>query len=277
MKYENITIIWNRRWYDDGKFLEQNSNLVKKLSHNAIAGLTSNISEERKVISNYYFNFFKNCKWTTYPTAMNGNKIIQLIEAENCNIIIPNYVITLKKSDLINFSNNYRKIITKPLSHIPALRDEKETTLFYTKILKLTEIKILANTFFPSLFQEYIEKEFEVRSFYFYGKIFSMAIFSQNQKETLYDFRSSPKKLNRRVPYKLPLDLEKKLRILMKKLELNEGSIDLIKSKKGDFVFLEVNPVGQFGMVSYPCNYNLELLIAKHLINENKKSTKKSR
>ena len=36
-------------------------------------------------------------------------------------------------------------------------------------------------------------------------------------------------------------------------MSLNTGSIDLIKTKSGDYVFLEVNPVGQFSMVSFPC------------------------
>jgi hypothetical protein len=38
-------------------------------------------------------------------------------------------------------------------------------------------------------------------------------------------------------------------------------------TKKGEYVFLEVNPIGQFGMVSAPCNYNLEKKIAQYLIN----------
>jgi D-alanine-D-alanine ligase-like ATP-grasp enzyme len=51
----------------------------------------------------------------------------------------------------------------------------------------------------------------------------------------------------------------------MNKLDLNCGSIDMIVTPKNEYVFLEVNPVGQFGMVSYPCNYNLEKKIAEYL------------
>jgi D-alanine-D-alanine ligase-like ATP-grasp enzyme len=53
---------------------------------------------------------------------------------------------------------------------------------------------------------------------------------------------------------------------MMQKADLNCGSLDLIKSKDGRYVFLEVNPSGQFGMVSYPCNYYLEEEVAKSLI-----------
>ena len=37
-----------------------------------------------------------------------------------------------------------------------------------------------------------------------------------------------------------------------------------------DFIFLEVNPVGQFGMTSSPCNYSLEKKIAQHFYNNQK-------
>ena len=54
----------------------------------------------------------------------------------------------------------------------------------------------------------------------------------------------------------------------MEKVELETGSIDMILTKDGKYVFLEINPVGQFGMVSYPCNYFLEKAIAKTLISK---------
>jgi glutathione synthase/RimK-type ligase-like ATP-grasp enzyme len=52
----------------------------------------------------------------------------------------------------------------------------------------------------------------------------------------------------------------------MADLGLETGSIDLIRTPDGRTVFLEINPVGQFGMISHPCNYNLERVVAEHLI-----------
>ena len=53
----------------------------------------------------------------------------------------------------------------------------------------------------------------------------------------------------------------------MKHIGLNTGSIDMIKSVDGNYYFLEVNPSGQFGMTSFPCNYNLHEKVADYLIN----------
>lgn len=92
-----------------------------------------------------------------------------------------------------------------------------------------------------------------------------MAIFSQQTDQTSVDFRKYSRETpNRVVPFKLPVEIESKLKKVMSILGLNTGSIDLIYTLDSKFVFLEVNPVGQFGMVSYPCNYQIEQKIAKY-------------
>src|SRR5690606_35383893 len=107
----------------------------------------------------------------------------------------------------------------------------------------------------------------EVRSYFLNNKFYSMAIFSQLDSLSELDFkRFSDFNPPRTVPYKLPFYVEEKLNLLMNFLQLDNGSIDLIMSSKGDFVFLEINPLGQFGMVSVPCNYNIEHDLAKYLI-----------
>jgi hypothetical protein len=116
------------------------------------------------------------------------------------------------------------------------------------------------------LIQEKVEKLFEIRSFYLEGNFYSMAMFSQQNEKTKDDFRnydfSNP---IRTVPFKLPIEVEAKLRNLMNVLTLNTGSIDIAYNSRKEYIFFEVNPVGQYGMVSNPCNYNLDREIAKSL------------
>jgi glutathione synthase/RimK-type ligase-like ATP-grasp enzyme len=126
----------------------------------------------------------------------------------------------------------------------------------------------IPDLFAESLFQALIPKKYEIRSFFFQDKFYSMAIFSQNDDQTKVDFRNyNWKKPNRNVPFQLPAWLEDKLYKLMKLLGLHSGSFDLIFTPEGEYVFLEVNPVGQFGMVSIPCNYGLEKILAEYLAN----------
>jgi hypothetical protein len=44
----------------------------------------------------------------------------------------------------------------------------------------------------------------------------------------------------------------------------------MILTKDGRFVFLEANPIGQFGMTSKPCNFFLEREIALSLMDLSK-------
>lgn len=93
-----------------------------------------------------------------------------------------------------------------------------------------------------------------------------MAIFSQNTGTTQIDFRNiDSKNITRYVPFKLPDSICQKLDRLMRETNINCGSIDMIVTPNNEFVFLEINPVGQFGMVSHSCNFNLEKKIAEFL------------
>lgn len=95
-----------------------------------------------------------------------------------------------------------------------------------------------------------------------------MAIFSQNNPKTEIDFRHYDHTVpNRTVPFKLSDNIENSLRCLMKSINNNSASIDFLYGKDKNIYFLEVNPIGQFGMTSYPCNYYLEREIAYQLIN----------
>ena len=136
----------------------------------------------------------------------------------------------------------------------------------YTEEVSDSLLESLDEFFFPSYFQEKIEKKYELRVFYLEGEFYSMAIFSQNDSQTKVDFRKYNKvKPNRNVPFKLPLTIESKLQNLLEHYRLNTASLDIVVDKCGRYVFLEINPVGQFGMVSVPCNYYLEKKIAETL------------
>ena len=198
----------------------------------------------------------KNSLWFDFP-FLNKNKIDILNLAVEVGLKIPDTIIA-NNFDRIR-TNDY---ITKPLDNGTSfIHDNRKYTIFTTIISKINR------KFIPSLIQEKIEKKYEIRTFYLDGEYYSMAIFSQNDKQTQVDFRQyNYSKPNRNIPYKLPLEIEEKLKKLMDGLQLKTGSIDIIKGIDGEYYFLEVNPVGQFGMTSKPCNYNLEKKIYEKLI-----------
>ncbi len=155
------------------------------------------------------------------------------------------------------------------MQNVLSIKIDGQSYALYTSELCEDDINALDEQFYPTQFQERIEKKYEVRTFYLDGEFYSMAIFSQNSQQSKVDFRNNNlDSLNRYVPYKLSKEIEDKVTRFMKQIKLNCGSIDLICDKMNRYHFLEVNPVGQFGFVSYTCNYNLEKKIAKYLMNE---------
>ena len=195
------------------------------------------------------------------------SKILQLEIALEVKLQIPSTLITTNKKDLTLFYEKHSRAIIKPIDFTPTLVYNNKSFVPFTTLLTREYIHDLEDSFYPTLCQEHIEKEFEIRSFYIDGTFYSMALFSQDNEKTAIDSRNyDSEKPTRRIPYKLPQEIEQKLILFCRKLEINCGSIDLIKSKTGEFYFLEINPLGQFGFVSVPCNYNLHKKIAEFLI-----------
>ena len=212
---------------------------------------------------------------------MSANKIENLEIAKSCNLSVPEYVITSCKLTLSQFAKRHERIICKPISETPHFTSSidnniVESIILYTKGFTVDEIEDIPSSFFKSLFQQEILKEFEIRVFYLCDTCYSMAIFSQNDKQTQLDFRNyNDEKPNRTVPFNLPKEVEYNVKKFCRKAGYTMGSLDLIKSTDGNYYFLEINPIGQFGMVSYPCNYYLEKKLAEHLIGQNEKNKQK--
>jgi ATP-GRASP peptide maturase of grasp-with-spasm system len=213
------------------------------------------------------FIFFKLQKIKNVNTIENidVNKLVVSSIARDLGINTPQDYLFTKKKDLACFLvNGNSEYITKSISGDGIQNFDTFSIFNYTKKIFIKDVK--SDVFFPSLIQNYIQKKYELRVFYLNGKFYSMAIFSQKDDKTKIDFRNYNKKRpNRSVPFKLPNVIEVKLDLLMRKLNLNSGSIDIVVTNSNEYVFLEVNPIGQFGMTSYPCNYNLEFLIANAL------------
>jgi ATP-GRASP peptide maturase of grasp-with-spasm system len=257
---EKLNCIWIRRWRlkeTDIQFIMADND---KDVHTEL-GIKQLICSEFRAISEFLFLRWQDKNWLTSPSQYDVNKIYVLSAAAKIGLRIPATFIN-------NKVENTASRITKTIGNISLIRFN---TLFYIPYTAVVDDKKCAlESHSLSLTQNLIEKQYEIRSFYFFEKFYSMAIFSQQDTQTQIDFRKYNKaKPNRVIPFKLPQDIENQLNLLMKHLNLDQGSIDMIVSKSGEFIFLEVNPVGQFGMISEPCNYYLEELFAQRLINLN--------
>lgn len=194
------------------------------------------------------------------------NKVDVLGIAGRLGLAVPRTLVTSVREELKHFVQDCGTVVTKGLHSGFFFEEGGEPFEGLTREVAEQEVDYMDKHFHVSLFQEKLNKRYEIRSFYLDGDFYSMAIFSQSNPRTAIDFRNYDSQMpNRTVPYRLPTEIEGKLTALMQELDLNCGSIDMVRTVDGAYVFLEVNPIGQFGQVSVPCNYALEMRVAQYL------------
>lgn len=267
-----VNAIWQRRslitFYK--KFHE--FELIKNESFNKI--IKNFYTNELDALKQFIYKYLNdNCYTLGNFLNVKNYKLNNLIFALEVGLEIPETAIVSDKDNIQNIAKlNNNNLIIKPIKDgiFEFNPDTSEAIRMYTNTIDNTKIKKLEVNF-PTLFQNNIEKSIEIRVFYLEGKCYSIAIYSQEKNKTRIDYRkydlSNP---NYFMPYKLPPEINAKIIKLMKKVNLNIGSIDLILSSENKFYFLEVNPVGQYDFVSKTGNYQIDKKIALTLIKNDK-------
>lgn len=225
----------------------------------------SDLTKDQKVVNFFIERYLRENKEYigSYIQEVENNKLNDLYTAKSVGFLIPESLVTNNKSSLLNFYAKYPLIISKQLS--AEYINQSETQLYSngTKLLSRQQIENLPENFAISLFQEYIAKEIEIRVFFFKDHFFSMAIFSQKDNQTQIDYRHyNTANPNRNIPFRLPLEVEQKLKEFNQLTGHTTGSFDLILTPEGQYYFLEINPSSQFHWVSQNCNYYIEKEIA---------------
>lgn len=258
----DFNVVWFRKHHSHRTFEYLDTISNKKLWY----ALKNYLSNEVSATFEVLFSALSDKKWIDAPKKSLINKLDVLAVAKRVGIKVPNTIISNRTKDLLAFHKQHKSTITKPAMEVEFFENNRRGYPIYTQEVTSEDLEEIGHDLFPSLLQEGIIKEYELRVFYLNRECWAMAIFSQSSEMTKTDFRIYNKKIpNRYVPYKLPNKIEKKIISLMDTLNLKSGSLDFIKSTTGEYYFLEVNVVGQFGMVSKNCNYNLEKKLATFL------------
>lgn len=204
---------------------------------------------------------------------LNFNKLIFLDACKQINIRIPNTLVTRKKSELIPFFAKHKNgIIVKSLAsnfHYCVTKSEVEQIWQYgiTNSVDETKLKLVPEEFDLSLFQEKLDKKFELRVLFVAGICFPQIIFSQKHDFSEVDYRQGlGDKEMRQSNVGLPQEITDQINRLMAFLDLNIGCVDIVVTKQNEYVFLEVNPSGIFTDMMDNCNYDMHYEIAKYLM-----------
>ena len=193
-----------------------------------------------------------NCIWINHPESNRKAelKIKQLRMASEVGLEIPKTLITNSPEDAEKFfrKTQLKGVIIKRLGG-GIMLDGNRGSAIYTSLVSESDMqKINRVKYTPALFQEYIQKDLELRITVVGDKVFAAEIHSQASQKAKIDWRKDTLSLAHKI-HQLPSDLEQKLITFVKKLGLNFGAIDMILTPQGRYVFLEINPNGQWGWI----------------------------
>ncbi|MBN8469250.1 hypothetical protein JYJ95_22340 [Corallococcus exiguus] len=195
------------------------------------------------------------------PAPMGGaaeEKCGQLLVAAQCGLRIPRSLYTAKLSLAKEFIHSQGgKGIYKPftsyvdLKGVHDLASARVARLYTNRVQEedLEERDGLIPS--PGIFQPYVEKSLELRIVVVGEKVFACAIHSQQNERGRSDWRRAVNQSVQYEPYSLPAEIEERLLLLMRRLQLVFGSVDMIVTPEGEYVFLEVNPAGQFDWIAH--------------------------
>lgn len=177
------------------------------------------------------------------------NKLYQLLLAKNIGFNIPRAVV----SNDINILNDFRykydnDCIIKPIKSGHIKYREVDKSIFTTKISEEYFESIDAVEAFPVFIEENVHKLVDLRCTVVGDEVFTAEIHSQCENESRIDWRKG-KNILEHKKHILPSNIEKMCIDLTKKLNLKYSAIDMILDKDGNYIFLEINPNGQWAWI----------------------------
>jgi len=193
--------------------------------------------------------------WINHPkqNRFAENKLHQLQLAAKLGFMTPETLVTSNPDEAESFILNLKpkRVVYKTLSR-PLISDvgDEVRSVFTSEISEITTPMRSAIRVAPCLFQEYIEKDYELRITVVGNQVFAARIYSQEHEETKLDWRRDQHKVTLRHEVEnLDPQLERMCINLTRSLGLTFGAIDMIVTPRQERVFLEINPNGQWGWI----------------------------
>lgn len=122
-----------------------------------------------------------------------------------------------------------------------------ETFNRYTQVVTKREIAHWRTIrFCPVIFQAYVPKRIELRITVVGREVFATEIHSQHSNQTRHDWRRYDQFETPYFPHELPRKLQERCVQLVERLGPCYGAIDMVLTPDDRYVFLEINPNGQY-------------------------------
>ncbi|MEH2050457.1 MvdC family ATP-grasp ribosomal peptide maturase [Nostoc sp.] len=255
---EQVQAVWMRRIWEP----ELSKELAPKYREACI--------RESLATLDAFWDSLKGAKWVDDLERINAahNKLRQLRAASEVGFIIPQTVITNKAESAREFFHQVNgKMVSKLLTAISRSMEANSSFFMYTSAVKEEDLEDAESLrYCPMVFQEQIPKQQELRVVYVNGHVFVGALEASVYAAAKVDWRKPGVEVGAWQHHELPDEVVRRLQAFMGKFGLLFGALDFILTPSGEYVFLEVNPIGEWGMLEKDLDLPIASAIADALI-----------
>ncbi|MDP3956444.1 MAG: hypothetical protein Q8P97_00425 [bacterium] len=228
------------------------------------------IKESREFTESLWFQI--DSLWVNHPYKLRkaSRKIQQLKVARQVGWEIPLTLVSNDIAEVRQFVEKNSEVVVKTLFNQFVVSGE-EYKSFFTHALnsadgaRLRDVKLC-----PCIFQETVRKTLELRITVIGNEVFAAALDTQKSPRAKDDWRRAA---NERIPceeFKLPAEISEKSLAIVRAFDLYFASMDVILTPEGRYVFLDLNPNGQWLWVELETGMPMAEHFARLLANTKK-------
>ncbi len=216
----------------------------------------------------------KDCFWMNpYPqNVIYEEKVYQLKIAQEIGFRIPQSFITTSIEEASQYLAPIKEdVVYKPFSQNFWEKKKEGGKIdvygLYTTVIKKEDLNDSEHEFpTPNIFQVYVPKKIELRITCVGKAVMACEIQSQKSEIAKHDWRHYDLDNTPHLKHKLPKDIENLCLKYLRNLNLTYGCIDMIVTPDDEYIFLELNPNGQFGWIEELTGFPITENIARMLI-----------
>lgn len=232
-------------WYRRPRCPIPHQDITEDLSREYVAGECQNFVDD-------VWSSLKEKLWIPGPVAVVRQvqlKASHLTVAGALGFELPPTLITNSPEDFLEFYRQHNGHVVSKLAGFSFSRTRSVGASFcrYTEVVTKRDTGYAhAVRYCPIIFQAYVPKRVELRITVVGQHVFAAEIHSQESNHTRHDWRRYDRGTTPYLPHDLSADVELRCIQLVERLGLCYGAIDMVLTPDGRYVFLEINPNGQY-------------------------------
>jgi glutathione synthase/RimK-type ligase-like ATP-grasp enzyme len=253
----NILSAWYRRpdWIHERSVLDADRYQDKGV-------LTFVTYERRQFLEGAWAN--SPWKWVNHPdrVILAQNKLRQLKLASEIGFSVPETLVTNNAAEARAFCGG--PSVAKSVAGIGVVRSGVPYSVFTQKV-DLNQISDEAVASSPAIYQRLVPRVADLRVTVVGKDVFSSSIVMEDCSDTV-DWRSVSEKDLRYDVHESPSEVAHLCQRMMKSLGLEFGAFDFIITPSDEYVFLELNPSGQWAWIEHATGQPITRAIVATLI-----------